>query len=97
MVSTATPVLPLALPTQALAEVESVVRDQVRTQRIDPVLDRAALREIVVAAVQEDDDRALSEGLEPLPARAPAVAAVMVWKVNVYFITLIKMWPSWST
>ena len=77
MVSTATPVLPLALPTQALAEVESVVRDQVRTQRIDPVLDRAALREIVVAAVQEYDDRALSEGLEPLPARAPAVAAVM--------------------
>ncbi len=64
-------------PNDALTAVEDEVRDRVRTRGLDPVADRSALRELVVAAVAEYDDRALAGGLPQLPTRAQAVSAVM--------------------
>lgn len=64
-------------PTDALLVVEDEVRERVRTRGLDPVTERAALRELVVAAVAEYDERALAGGLPQLPTRAQAVSAVM--------------------
>ncbi len=64
-------------PGDPLMMVEDEVRELVRTRGLDPVTDRAALRELVVAAVAAYDERALTDGLPALPPRAQAVSAVM--------------------
>lgn len=66
-----------AEPADALVAVEDEVRERIRARGLDPVTDRSAVRELVVAAVAEYDDRALAGGLPQLPTRAQAVSVVM--------------------
>ncbi len=65
------------VPVEALAAVEDEVRERVRARGLDPVADRGVLRDIVVGAVAEYDERALVEALPQLPPRAEAVRAIM--------------------
>jgi pilus assembly protein CpaF len=57
-------------------QLEQRVRDLVRERGLDPVRDRAGLRELVREALDEHDDRALRGHVAPLPDRAGSARAL---------------------
>jgi len=61
---------------ESSTQLEQRVRDLVRERGLDPVRDRAGLRQLVREALDEHDDRALRGHVAPLPDRAGSAKAI---------------------
>ncbi|MDN4483022.1 CpaF family protein [Demequina lignilytica] len=61
----------------AVSEIESTVRARVRATGVDPLRDAAAVRPLVVRAIEEWDERALASGADPVVDRVRTERAVL--------------------
>lgn len=62
---------------EAVAHIEGEVRELIRRSGIDPVRDRAEMRQLVVDAVQDYDERALHGGLPVVGDPVDAVRSIL--------------------